>query len=86
MNAGGLAWLLAHTLAILATVLATEEREVGMNRFDIEKRADESDRMMLACSAPYVSFNYALKRGWITQAEYDEAERRSGRLWNYCGD
>lgn len=57
-----------------------------MNRYEIEQRADEKDRMMLACSAPYVAFRYALERGWITQAEHDEARDRHGRRWNYCGD
>ena len=57
-----------------------------LSRFDIEERADEKDRMMLACSSAATSYSYALERGWITKAEMDEARDHYGRLWNYCGD
>lgn len=57
-----------------------------MSRYEIEQRADEKDRMTLVHSAPYVAFRYALERGWITQAEHDEARQRYGRRWNYSGD
>jgi hypothetical protein len=52
-----------------------------MTPFEIERRADPADRMTLNASAPYVSYRYALDRGWITQAEYHEARKRYGRLW-----
>ena len=46
-----------------------------MDRFDIEQRAPEKDRMMLGASAPYVAYRYALNLGWITQAEHDAGAR-----------
>jgi len=57
-----------------------------MDRLEIEQRAEPEDRMMLSCSSAATSFAYAQRRGWITQAEYDAAKERYGRLWNYCGD
>ena len=63
-----------------------DDRMTTMTPIEIERRADPDDRMMLGCSAPYVVYRYAYKRGWITQAEYDAAKQRYGRLWNYCGD
>lgn len=65
--------------------MPTEQHQ--LSRFDIEKRADTpGDAMMLACSAPYVAYRYALDRGWITQAEHDAAKARYGNRWHYCGD
>lgn len=54
---------------------------------DIERRADTpADRMMLGCSAPYVAYRYAQERGWVTDAEVEQARGFYGNLWNYCGD
>lgn len=57
-----------------------------MTRVDIERRANPADRVMLEHASPYVVFRYALDRGWITQAQHDDARDRSGHLWNYAGD
>lgn len=57
-----------------------------MSRLDIEERADPKDRMMLAASAPYVAFRYALERGWITEDQHETARAKAGSRWNYCGD
>lgn len=57
-----------------------------MDRWDIEQRAPAEHRMMLGASAAYVSFDYALREGWINQEDYDAAREHYGNLWNYCGD
>lgn len=58
-----------------------------LSPFDIERRADTpQDAMMIGASSASTAYRYALERGWITQAEYDQAREWHGRLWNYCGD
>lgn len=56
------------------------------SQIELERQLPEEDRMMYACSAPYVTYRAALKTGLITQEQHDAAERGHGRLWNYCGD
>lgn len=62
---------------------ATQPR---LSQLDIAKRAPEEMRMHLNECARYVAYRYALKEGWITQAEHDDAERWFGNLWTYTGD
>lgn len=76
-----------------AVTVRLGDREVEfdpMNRLHIEKRAAQEvrveDAYMLGASSASTVFGYARTRGWITEEQYEEAARRSGRLWNYCGD
>lgn len=67
--------------------LQTTAERIREIRRDTEARAREyGDAMMLTHSAAYVTFRYALERGWCTQAEHDDARAHYGNLWNYCGD
>lgn len=42
--------------------------------------------MYLGASSMSTTFREALERGLITREQYDDAHRRAGRSWNYCGD
>lgn len=67
------------------TTVATTPERIREIRRTTEERAGK-DRMMLTHSAPYVTYRYALERGWCTQAEHDDARAHYGNLWDYCGD
>jgi ribulose bisphosphate carboxylase small subunit len=57
-----------------------------MTRSEIEQKAGPDDRGYLQAGSPSTVYAYALKQGWITDREYDDARHYYGASWNYAGD
>lgn len=59
------------------------------NRVELERKLGEIDPRLqweAQASSAMTVWNLAVEHGLATAEQRDEAERRSGRMWNYCGD